>query len=228
MDLNLCLAFLFGLNTLFLFVSSLRIRPTQRVYHYTGFAINMACHLYYLSCFLPPITGQELIVIDSGRYIHWLVVTELILIMMSNLADLDLSNKFILVLFDFLMIVFGYLAEHAANDLSYYLYLVYSFLCYLPLLFFICEDFQHSRCVLMAGPEMADQYVRLAIFESVIWLAYPFFWLLHRNGVIDMGWTQIGYSITDILCKFLFLNYILFYIQPHRCLPDHTRTGSIP
>ena len=219
MNLDFYLTILFGLNALFIFVNTFRIQPTQRMYHYLVFAINMISHIYYLSCYLPPVPGQDFIIVNSGRYVHWFVVTEFIIVMMSTLADLDISNKFILVFFDFFMIVFGYLAEHAVDDVSYYLYMVYSFLCYLPLLFFIYEDFQHSRCVLTAGSEMADQYVRLAIVESIIWLAYPFLWVLFTNGVIDLGWTQFGYSITDIFSKFLFLNYILFYIQPHRSLP---------
>jgi bacteriorhodopsin len=223
MYLNLYLTILFGLNALFIFFNCFRHKPTERAYHYIVFAINVFSHFYYLNCYLPPISGQQYIVMDYGRYVHWLFVTELILIMMSNIANLDLSNKFILIFFDFFMIVFGYMAEHAIDDLSFYLYTIYSFMCYLPLLFFIYEDFQHSRCVVMSGSDMADQYIRLAIIESVIWLAYPLLWLLFNNGYIDFEYTQFGYSITDIFSKFLFLNYILFYIQPQGSLPiTHT------
>lgn len=229
MNFNLFFVLLFGLNSLAVFLKTLTIQPNHRTYHYITLVINLISHFYYISCYLLMDSPQEYFVLDYGRYMHWILNTELTIVLLTNLAGLSLSNQFILVFFDLCVIVFGFIAEHNIGGSVFYLFMTYSFLAYIPIVYFIYEDFQYGRCVVTSGPAMARQYLVLSLYESIIWLIYPVLWMCYTYNILDLYWTHLGYSVTDIFSKFLFLNYILFYIKPSpqeitgSC--DETHTG---
>lgn len=148
------------------------------------------------------------VTIQSARYIDWVITTPLLLLSLT-LIGLPAKTKgrgwtlMSLVVADVYMIVTGFLATLAGPDQKWMWYTLSS-LALVVIAYFLYGSIMGSAK--KAGKEVSKLYYILAMYLSVLWLAYPVLWLLGTTGrgKIDFLTENAIYSILDLSAKVVF------------------------
>lgn len=139
-----------------------------------------------------------------GRYLTWAFSTPFILLSLGLLAGSNFTKIFVAVVFDVGIMVTG-LAAALTTSSHLMRWFWYAISCtFLAVVFYI---------LLVEWPQDAKAAGTVEIFNLVrnltviLWLGYTIWWALGNEGlavVADAGITSWGYSIFDIIAKYIF------------------------
>jgi bacteriorhodopsin len=144
--------------------------------------------------------------VQSARYIDWLITTPLLLLSLGLLAlpsgMRDRAWTLVTLLgLDVYMIVTGFLATLADPDTKW---VWYSLSCVAFVLILYMLFGRLMSAVKDSGSvKLSKLYSVLAVYLSVLWVAYPVLWLLGSTGQASLDFVTENsyYTILDLLAK---------------------------
>ena len=144
--------------------------------------------------------------VQTARYVDWLVTTPLLLL---SLCMVGLPSKVknrgwtvaSLVFLDVYMIVTGFLATLADTDTKWMWYVASSVALVLIAYVLYVNIMKTVKSV--GGKELTKLYTTLAVYLSVLWVAYPVVWLLGTTGQGKLSFKTENavYAVLDLLAK---------------------------
>ena len=158
-----------------------------------------------------PLGGQE-VVSQWGRYLTWTLSTPMILLALGLLADVDRGSLFTVIVADIAMCVTGLAAALITS--SYLLrWVFYGISCafFAVVLYALLTEWATAATAAGTG-EIFDTLRALTV---VLWLGYPIVWALGVEGlalVQSVGLTSWGYSLLDVLAKYVFAYLLLRWV----------------
>jgi halorhodopsin len=165
-----------------------------------------------------------------GRYLTWALSTPMILLALGLLAGSNLAKLFTAIVFDIGVMITGLAAalttsSHAMRwvwygiSVTFFLVVIYVLLVEWP---------TDAR---KAGT--ADIFNTLKVLTVVLWFGYTIWWGLGNEGLAlieSVGLTSWGYSLFDVLAKYLFsflvLRYVVNNVETVSGGPEFGRTRS--
>lgn len=200
---------LFSVTSLIIFGLAFTKNPSARFYHYVSFSVCAIAALAYLCMAIglgvEHVNGRDVFI---WRFADWALTTPLLLVDLGTFAKLSASNIFALVMVDELMIAAGLFASLTTGAGSWGLF-AFGVISFLPILFFLNEDFDMIRTVENVGEVAAKNYQCLGYYLASLWTLYPVVWVLAAVDVISVDWECILYGILDILAKAVFCTWLL-------------------
>jgi bacteriorhodopsin len=144
--------------------------------------------------------------LQSARYIDWLITTPLLLL---SLCLVGLPSKVkgrawtiaTLVFLDVYMIVTGFLGALADANTKWMWYVASSVA--LLLIAYVLYVTIMKTVRMVGGKDLTKLYTTLAVYLSVLWVAYPVVWLLGTTGQnkISFNTENAVYAVLDLLAK---------------------------
>ncbi|BGP53312.1 hypothetical protein JCM8202v2_000871 [Rhodotorula sphaerocarpa] len=154
-----------------------------------------------------------------ARYIDWTITTPMLLLELLLTTGLPLSQIFIVIFFDIVMIETGLVG---ALVRSRYKWGFYSFGCMALFLIWYFLLFPARASAARLGSGFYKAYIISASILSFLWLLYPISWGLCEGGnVISVDSEMIFYGILDLLAKPVFSFIHIFTIAKL----DYARLG---
>jgi len=213
---------IYSVNTLFMFsnffiifLSSFKINPKKRIFHYLLSHISIMSALSYLMLCNDIFTfnvGHKRIY--NARYFDWLVNTPVQLIILGKIGKLTNDNIYILVLLDIIMIMTGWIAELCEDQIKWIFFSV-GMIVIFPIYKFLFEDFNYNVVKEFTGEYIAKRYYWVGRYLIFIWLFYPVVWILNnvQFNIISNLTACISYTILDFFAKVIFVWWILYCIN---------------
>ncbi|GAA5905361.1 hypothetical protein JCM6882_003137, partial [Rhodosporidiobolus microsporus] len=137
-----------------------------------------------------------------ARYIDWTVTTPMLLLELLLATGLPLSQIFIVVFLDLLMIETGLIGALVP---SRYKWGFFTFGCValVAIWYFLLVPGRASAARL--GSDFSSAYVRSCAVLSVLWLVYPIVWGVGEGGnLIKPTSEMVAYGVLDVLAKPVF------------------------
>lgn len=158
-----------------------------------------------------------------GRYLTWALSTPFILLAIGLVAGSNLTKIFTAIVFDIGIMITGLAAalttsSHAFRwfwyfiSVSFFLVVVYILMVEWP------KDAERTGTV--------DIFNKLKILTVVLWFGYTIWWAVGNEGlalISDVALTSWGYSIFDIIAKYLFTFLVVLYVIDE---PDEVTAGE--
>ncbi len=155
--------------------------------------------------------GEDGVLTMWGRYLTWTFSTPFILIALGMLAGSNWTKILTSVAFTIAMCVTGLAAALTTSSLVMrWWWFVISSIFFLVIVYIILVDWSAEAQV--TGTQ--DIFNTLKILTVVGWFGYPILWALGVEGfaVLDVALTSWGYSILDIITKYIVTMLIMFYV----------------
>ena len=165
--------------------------------------------------------GEEVLTM-WGRYLTWTFSTPFILISLGLIAGSNLTKIGTSVAFTIAMCVTGLAAALTTSSvLMRWWWFVLSSIFFLVIVYIILVEW--SAEAEAAGT--SDLFNTLKLLTVVGWFGYPILWGLGVEGiaVLDVGLTSWGYSILDIITKYIVTLLIVMYVAKE---PSEITAGS--
>ncbi len=165
--------------------------------------------------------GEEVLTM-WGRYLTWTFSTPFILIVLGMIAKSNWTKIMTTVSMTIAMCVTGLAAALTTSSLMMrWWWFAISSIFFLVIVYVILVDWAQEAQA--AGT--ADLFNTLKILTVVGWFGYPILWALGVEGValLDVGITSWGYSILDIITKYIVTVLIIMYVVKE---PDTITGGS--
>ncbi len=168
-----------------------------------------------------PMAGEEVFTM-WGRYLTWTFSTPFILIALGLIAGSNLTKILTSVAFTIAMCVTGLAA--ALTTSSYLLrwwWFVLSSSFFAVIVYIILVEWTGDAAATGTG----DLFRTLKILTVVSWFGYPILWALGVEGfaVLEVWMTSWGYSILDIISKYIVTVLIMLYVAEE---PAEIITGA--
>ena len=155
--------------------------------------------------------GEDGVLTMWGRYLTWTFSTPFILIALGMLAGSNWTKILTSVAFTIAMCVTGLAAALTTSSLAMrWWWFVLSSIFFLVIVYIILVDW--SAEAQATGTQ--DIFNTLKLLTVVGWFGYPILWALGVEGfaVLDVALTSWGYSILDIITKYIVTMLIMFYV----------------
>jgi halorhodopsin len=157
------------------------------------------------------LAGQE-VLSQWGRYLTWTLSTPMILLALGLLADVDRGSLFTVIAADIGMCVTGLAAALVTSSLLFrWAFYLVSCTFFVVVLYGLLVEW--SAAASEAGT--SEIFGTLRVLTIVLWLGYPVVWALGVEGlalVQSAGITSWGYSVLDILAKYVFAYLLLRWV----------------
>jgi halorhodopsin len=157
-----------------------------------------------------PLAGQE-VLSTWGRYLTWTLSTPMILIALGLLAGTDRTTLFTVVTMDVAMCVTGLAAALITSSvLLRWAFFIVSCAFFLVVLYVLLTEWPAEA----EAAGTSEIFGTLRTLTVVLWLGYPILWALGVEGfaILNVGITSWGYSLLDILAKYLFAFLLLRWV----------------
>ncbi len=157
-----------------------------------------------------------------GRYLTWTFSTPFILIALGMIAGSNLTKILTSVAFTIAMCVTGLAAALTTSSvLMRWWWFVLSSIFFLVIVYIILVEWSAEAEVTGTG----ELFTTLKILTVVGWFGYPILWFLGVEGiaVLSVGLTSWGYSILDIITKYIVTMVIILYLVDE---PDEITAGA--
>lgn len=157
------------------------------------------------------LAGEE-VMSQWGRYLTWTLSTPLILLALGLLADANLGSLFTVITADIGMCLTG-LAAALVTSSYLFRWLFYAVGCTFFIVVLYALVIEWPKFAVKAGT--SDIFRLLRTLTIVLWLGYPIIWAVGVEGlalVQSPGLTSWGYSVLDILAKYVFAFLLLRWI----------------
>ena len=154
--------------------------------------------------------GEEVLTM-WGRYLTWTFSTPFILIALGLIAGSNWTKIGTSVAFTIAMCVTGLAAALTTSSLAMrWWWFVLSSIFFLVIVYIILVDWSTEA----EQTGTSDLFNTLKILTVVGWFGYPILWFLGVEGVavLDVALTSWGYSILDIITKYIVTMLIMFYV----------------
>lgn len=160
--------------------------------------------------------------IPWGRYLTWGFSTPFILIALGLVAGSNITKLFTAVTFDIAMILTGLAAALITSSAIFRM----AFYAWSTIYFFVVV-----YILLVSWPKDAQAAGTVSIFNTlklltvISWFGYPVVWIAGAEGfgALDSVVTSWGYSILDIISKYLFGFLLLNYVRKE---PESITSGE--
>ena len=123
---------------------------------------------------------------QKAHYLSWFLTTPIMLWLIFSLNKVSLTTSVILLAFNQLMIVSGYLAATAEKDNDVWRWFSIGCLAFIPI---IVQLLQFS------------EGLPLILLTLITWSAYPVVWYLSKKNLIDDDTRDVSYSALDLTAK---------------------------
>ena len=155
--------------------------------------------------------GEDGVLIMWGRYLTWTFSTPFILIALGMIAGSNWTKILTSVAFTIAMCITGLAA--ALTTATLYMrwwWFVLSSTFFLVIVYIILVEWSAEAEVTGS----ADIFNTLKILTVVGWFGYPVLWALGVEGfaILDVAYTSWGYSILDVITKYVVTMLIMFYV----------------
>jgi halorhodopsin len=170
-----------------------------------------------------PLAGEGGIFSPWGRYLTWTLSTPMILVALGLLADTDLATLFTAVTMDIGMCVTGLAAALiTASYLLRWVFFLISCAFFVAVLYVLLVKWPADATA--AGT--TEIFNTLKLLTVVLWLGYPLLWALGTEGfaLLDTGVTSWGYSLLDIVAKYVFAFLLLRWVAANETIVGRART----
>lgn len=144
--------------------------------------------------------------VQSARYVDWVLTTPLLLLSLCLVAlPSKVKNRVwtiaSLVFLDVYMIVTGYFATLADANTKWIWYVLSSVALVIIAYMLYVSIMKTVKSV--GGAKLSKLYTTLAVYLSVLWLAYPVIWLLGTSGQgkVSFQTENAVYAVLDLLAK---------------------------
>ncbi|MFA9425665.1 bacteriorhodopsin [Natronorubrum sp. A-ect3] len=155
--------------------------------------------------------GEDGVLVMWGRYLTWTFSTPFILIALGMIAGSNWTKILTTCAFTIAMCVTGLAAALTTSSLALrWWWFVLSSTFFLVIVYVILVDW--TREAERTGT--ADLFTTLKILTVVGWFGYPILWALGVEGfaILDVAITSWGYSILDIITKYIVTFVAMFYV----------------
>nr|WP_282594354.1 bacteriorhodopsin [Halorientalis brevis] len=177
---------------------------------------------------MPPghaLGGQE-VMVQWGRYLTWALSTPMILLALGLLADVDRASLFTVLAADIAMCVTG-LAAALTTSAYLFRWVFYGVSCtfFAVVLYALLAEW--PTAAVEAGTD--EIFATLRVLTVVLWLGYPIVWALGAEGfaiVQSIGLTSWGYSVLDIVAKYVFAFLLLRWVAANEGTVSTTARSS--
>ncbi|GAA6005399.1 hypothetical protein JCM10207_002968 [Rhodosporidiobolus poonsookiae] len=143
-----------------------------------------------------------------ARYVDWSCTTPLLLLELVLGTGLPLSQIFIVVFFDLVMIVTGLIGALVASRYKWGFFTLGCAALFV-IWYFLLVPGRASAARL--GSDFSQAYLRSTIVLSVLWLVYPVIWGVADGGnLITPTSEMVAYGVLDVLAKPCFTLYHCF------------------
>ncbi|KAK4054030.1 hypothetical protein OIO90_003675 [Microbotryomycetes sp. JL221] len=154
-----------------------------------------------------------------ARYIDWTITTPLLLLELLFATGLPLSEVFVTIFADIVMIICGLIGSLVA---SRYKWGLFAFGCAAQFFIWYVLLGPARASAYRLGTAYQKEYMTSAVILSALWLLYPIAWGVADGGnVITPTSEMIFYGVLDLLAKPVFCFYHCFSI--HKL--DYARFG---
>nr|WP_245883442.1 bacteriorhodopsin [Halalkaliarchaeum desulfuricum] len=211
--------------------------PLVSIASYTGLASGLTLGVLQM----PPghaLHGGELVLADGttiddgaitmwGRYLTWTLSTPFILLALGLLANTNFTKLFTIIVADISIMVTGLAAALTTSS-----YAMRWFWYFISVSFFLVVVY----ILLVEWPEdakaagTAEIFNLLKLLTVVLWFGYTIWWALGNEGLAlieSVAITSWGYSIFDILAKYVFAFLLLNWITDNESIiAEHTTFES--
>ncbi|MBZ6494416.1 bacteriorhodopsin [Natrinema longum] len=166
--------------------------------------------------------GQDGVLTMWGRYLTWTFSTPFILIALGMIAGSDWTKILTACAFTITMCVTGLAAALTTSSLVLrWWWFVLSTIFFLVIVSIILVDWTAEA----SATGTADLFRTLKLLTVVGWFGYPILWALGVEGfaVLDVTVTSWGYSILDVITKYVVTFVAMLYIVDE---PDAITGGA--
>ncbi|SNR35428.1 bacteriorhodopsin [Halorubrum vacuolatum] len=184
--------------------------PLVSISSYTGLASGLTISFLEMPAG-HAIAGEEALTM-WGRYLTWALSTPMILIALGLLAGSNVTKIFTAVTGTTAMCVTGLAAAlTTSSHMMRWFWFFISCMFFLQVLYVLLVQWPKDAEV--AGT--AGIFNTLKLLTAVTWFGYPVIWALGLEGVavLDVAVTSWGYSVLDILAKYIFAYLLLSYVK---------------
>ncbi len=155
--------------------------------------------------------GEDGVLTMWGRYLTWTFSTPFILIALGMIAGSNWTKILTTCAFTIAMCVTGLAAALTTSSLMMrWWWFVISSIFFLVIVYVILVDWTAEA----ERTGTADLFSTLKVLTVVGWFGYPILWALGVEGfaVLDVAITSWGYSILDIITKYIVTFVAMFYV----------------
>ncbi|OAQ51911.1 hypothetical protein HTG_14765 [Natrinema mahii] len=166
--------------------------------------------------------GQDGVLTMWGRYLTWTFSTPFILIALGMIAGSNWTKILTACAFTIAMCVTGLAAALTTSSLVLrWWWFVLSSIFFLVIVYIILVDWTAEA----SATGTADLFRTLKLLTVVGWFGYPILWALGVEGfaVLDVTITSWGYSILDVITKYVVTFVAMLYIVDE---PDAITSGT--
>ena len=157
-----------------------------------------------------PRAGDEVFTM-WGRYLTWTFSTPFILIALGMIAGSNWTKILTSVAFTISMCVTGLAAALTTSSLAMrWWWFVLSSIFFLVIVYIIFVEWSEDA----ANTGTEDIFNTLKLLTVVGWFGYPILWAAGVEGfaVLDVAITSWGYSVLDIITKYIVTLLIILYV----------------
>ncbi|MFD1563225.1 bacteriorhodopsin [Haloarchaeobius amylolyticus] len=155
--------------------------------------------------------GESGVLVMWGRYLTWTFSTPFILIVLGMIAGSNWTKILTTCAFTIAMCVTGLAAALTTSSLVLrWWWFVLSSTFFLVIVYVILVDWT----VEAERTGTSDLFRTLKLLTVVGWFGYPILWALGVEGfaILDVATTSWGYSILDIVTKYVVTFLAMFYV----------------
>lgn len=157
------------------------------------------------------LAGEETISL-WGRYLTWTLSTPFILLALGLMAGSTTDKIFSAIVLDVFMCLTGLAAALTTSSylMRWFWYLL-STAFFLGVLYYLLAEWPADAEAQGTG----QIFSTLKLLTVFMWVGYPIIWALGNEGLalLDVGITSWGYSILDIIAKYLFTILLVLYVK---------------
>ena len=173
--------------------------------------------------------GEDGVLTMWGRYLTWTFSTPFILIALGMIAGSNWTKILTTVAFTIAMCVTGLAAALTTSSLAMrWWWFVISSLFFLVIVYIILVEWDADA----KQTGTSDLFNTLKLLTVVGWFGYPILWFLGVEGiaVLDVAFTSWGYSILDIITKYIVTILIMLYVakEPETITAGEEYGSSLP
>ncbi len=155
--------------------------------------------------------GEDGVLTMWGRYLTWTFSTPFILLVLGLIAGSNWTKIMTTIAFTIAMCVTGLAAALTTSSLAMrWWWFVLSSLFFLVIVYVLLVEWPKDA----AAAGTSDIFETLKLLTVVGWFGYPVLWFLGVEGiaVLQVGLTSWGYSILDIITKYIVTVLIMLYV----------------
>jgi bacteriorhodopsin len=157
-------------------------------------------------------------IVQIPRYMNWILTTPCTLIMMGNIAQINMIDLYFLCILNTIMHLSALFAELTEIYVIKYVMFTFGCFCFIPIAMFIYTDFDYESVSNYFGYYIADRYYRIAQYILSLWLLYPIVWLSYDLNIISYVMMTIVYCIIDVFSKNVFTVLIYYCLLESKYL----------